>query len=105
MEREYEGDSAFLFDLNRSKCLTWALLLVYYQIWIARTNRERKNEWFPFGTRKQESFEICLNYRAFQKFVPIVNYILRVEFNASLGKCKLIQVEKLSKESFKAISN
>ena len=33
----------------------------------------------------------------FQKFVPIVNRILRKVFNASLGKCKLIQVRNLSK--------
>ena len=44
-------------------------------------------------------------YRVFQKFVPIVNCILRIELNASLGKCKLIQVVNLSKEPFKAISN
>ena len=44
-------------------------------------------------------------YRVFQKFVPIVNCILRKVFNASLGKCKLIQVRNLSKEPFKAISN
>ena len=37
------------------------------------------------------------NYRAFQKLVPIVNCILRKAFNASLGKCKLIQVRNLSK--------
>ena len=36
-------------------------------------------------------------YRVFQKFVPIVNCILRKAFNASLGKCKLIQVVNLSK--------
>ena len=36
-------------------------------------------------------------YRVFQKFVPIVNCILRKAFNASLGKCKLIQVRNLSK--------
>ena len=36
-------------------------------------------------------------YRMFQKFVPIVNCILRKAFNASLGKCKLIQVRNLSK--------
>ena len=29
-------------------------------------------------------------YRVFQKFVPIVNCILRKAFNASLSKCKLI---------------
>ena len=44
-------------------------------------------------------------YRVFQKFVPILNRILRIEFNASLGKCKLFQVGNLSKEPFKAISN
>ena len=38
-----------------------------------------------------------LHYRVFQKFVPIVNCILRKAFNASLGKCKLIQVRNLSK--------
>ena len=32
----------------------------------------------------------------FQKFVTIVNCILRKEFNASLGKCKLIQLGNLS---------
>ena len=36
-------------------------------------------------------------YRVFQKFVPIVYCILRKEFNASLGKCTLIQVRNLSK--------
>ena len=36
-------------------------------------------------------------YRVFQKFVLIVNCILRKAFNASLGKCKLIQVRNLSK--------
>ena len=36
-------------------------------------------------------------YRLFQKFVPIVNCILRKEFNASFGKCKLIQVGYLFK--------
>ena len=35
-------------------------------------------------------------YRVFQKFFPIVNCILRKTFNASLGKCKLIQVRTLS---------
>ena len=35
-------------------------------------------------------------YRVFQKFVPTANCILRKEFNASLGKCKLIQVRNLS---------
>ena len=35
-------------------------------------------------------------YRVFQKFVPIANCILRKEFNASLGKCQLIQVRNLS---------
>ena len=38
-----------------------------------------------------------LFYRVFQKFVPIVNCILRKALNASLGKCKLIQVRNLSK--------
>ena len=38
-----------------------------------------------------------LIYRVFKKFVPIVNCILRKAFNASLGKCKLIQVRNLSK--------
>ena len=37
-------------------------------------------------------------YRVFQKFVPIVSCILRKAFNnASLGKCKLIQIGILSK--------
>ena len=36
-------------------------------------------------------------YMVFQKFVPIVNRILRKVFNASLGKCKLIQVRNFSK--------
>ena len=36
-------------------------------------------------------------YRVFQKFVPIVNCILRKAFKASLGKCKLIKVRNLSK--------
>ena len=36
-------------------------------------------------------------YRVFQEFGPIVNCILRKAFNASLGKCKLIQVGNLSK--------
>ena len=36
-------------------------------------------------------------YRVFQKFVPIVNCILRKAFNASLGKCKLVEVRNLSK--------
>ena len=36
-------------------------------------------------------------YMVFQKFVPIVNRILRKVFNASLGKCKLTQVRNLSK--------
>ena len=40
---------------------------------------------------------ISVIYRVFQKFVPIVNCILRKAFNASLGKCKLIQVGNLSK--------
>ena len=44
-------------------------------------------------------------YRVFQKFVPIVNCILRKAFNTSLGKCKLIQVRNLSKKPLKAISN
>ena len=35
--------------------------------------------------------------RVFQKFVPIVNCILHKAFNASLGKCKLIEVRNLSK--------
>ena len=35
-------------------------------------------------------------YRVFQKFVPIINCILRKAFNASLGKCKLIQERNLS---------
>ena len=33
----------------------------------------------------------------FQKFVTIVNCILRKAFNSSLGKCKMIQVRNLSK--------
>ena len=40
---------------------------------------------------------ISNNNRVFHKFVPIVNCILRKKFNASLGKCKLIQVGNLSK--------
>ena len=36
-------------------------------------------------------------YRVFQKFVPIVNCILRKAVSASLGKCKLIQVRNLFK--------
>ena len=36
-------------------------------------------------------------YRVFQKFVPIVNCILRKAFNSSLGKCKVIQERNLSK--------
>ena len=36
-------------------------------------------------------------YRMFQKFVPIVNFILTKAFNTSLGKCKLIQVRNLPK--------
>ena len=36
-------------------------------------------------------------YRVSQKFVPIVNFILRKAFNTSLGKCKPIQVSNLSK--------
>ena len=36
-------------------------------------------------------------YRVFQKFVPILNCILRKAFNASLAKCKLIQVGNLFK--------
>ena len=39
------------------------------------------------------------------KFVPILYCILRKAFNASLGKCTLIQVRNLSKQPFKAISN
>ena len=38
-----------------------------------------------------------VKYMVFQKFVPIVNCILRKAFNASLGKCKPIQVRNLSK--------
>ena len=37
------------------------------------------------------------NYRVFQKLVPIVNCILHKAFNASLGKCTLIQSRNLSK--------
>ena len=37
------------------------------------------------------------NYRVFQKLVPIVNCILHKAFNASLGKCTLIQLRNLSK--------
>ena len=36
-------------------------------------------------------------YRVFQKIFPIVNCILPKAFNASVGKCKLIQVRTLSK--------
>ena len=36
-------------------------------------------------------------HRVFQKFVPIINCILRKAFNASLSKFKLIQVRNLSK--------
>ena len=36
-------------------------------------------------------------YGVIQRFVPIVTYILRKAFNASLGKCKLFQVTNLSK--------
>ena len=60
MEREYEGTGAFLFELNHSNCLTWPLLLVYYQRWMAITKIPCKNEWFLFGTSKQESFETFL---------------------------------------------
>ena len=36
-------------------------------------------------------------YKVFQKFDPIVNCSLYKAFNASSGKCKLIQVRNLSK--------
>ena len=36
-------------------------------------------------------------YMVFQKLVPIVSCILRIAFNASLRKCKLIQVRNLPK--------
>ena len=36
-------------------------------------------------------------YRVFQKFVPIVNFILRKAFSTSLGRCQLIQAGNLSK--------
>ena len=39
----------------------------------------------------------CRYYGVFQKFVPIVHCILRKAFNASLGKCTLIQVRNSSK--------
>ena len=44
-----------------------------------------------------KSIYYFLFYRVFQKFVPIINCILRKAFNASLGKFKLIQGRNLSK--------
>ena len=40
---------------------------------------------------------VMKQYRVFQKFFPIINCIFRKAFNASLGKCKLVQVRNLSK--------
>ena len=51
----------------------------------------------PYGKVGREFIDKMTEYRVFQKFVPIVNCILHKEFNASLGKCKLIQVGNLSK--------
>ena len=48
-------------------------------------------------TDKQTDNNKTNKYRVFQKFIPIVNCILRKAFNASLGKNKLIQVRNLSK--------
>ena len=45
---------------------------------------------------KEKQIQGCAKYSVFQKFVPIVNCILRKVFNTSLGKCKLIQVRNLS---------
>ena len=51
-----------------------------------------------FNTVKiHQVFWYNIKYRLFQKFVPIINCILRKAFNASLGKCKLIQVRNVSK--------
>ena len=55
------------------------------------------------GLSKSLVTSLCLSkkhgliHRVFQKFVPIINCILRKAFNVSLGKCKLIQVRNLSK--------
>ena len=54
--------------------------------------RRRRNR--PLGANLLMQIK---KYSVFQKFVPIVNCILRKAFNASLGKCKLIQVQNLSK--------
>ena len=50
-------------------------------------------------------FSIGKVLQGVSKFVPIVNCIFRKAFNASFGKCRLIQVRNLSKWPFKAISN
>ena len=71
-----------------SGAASWMISLSNYCIW-----------WLFFTSNLMKSSVVYVAiYRVFQKFVLIVNCILRKAFNASLvGKCKLIQVRNLSK--------
>ena len=76
VSREFSGSSLFqAFTWWRSKHIFFTLLIEF----------DEANEQLRYTV-----------YRVFQKFVPILNCILRKAFNA-LGKCKLIQVRNLSK--------
>ena len=63
------------------------------------SSHDLSHRYLSLGTFRQRAVRggCIADYRVFQKFVPIVNCILRKEFNASLGKCKLIQAGNLSK--------
>ena len=47
-------------------------------------------------SKKKHAKQMSIS-RVFQTLIPIVNCILQKAFNASLGKCKLIQVRNLYK--------
>ena len=65
---------------------------IVYQIFLPMVLRKR-----ALRERESSAKMKCRWIQVFQKFVPIVNCILRKAFSASLGKCKLIQVRNLSK--------
>ena len=56
-----------------------------------------EQEYFSSSTKISFTSNDNTTYRVFQNFVPIVSCILRKAFNASLGKCKLIQIGISSK--------
>ena len=87
------------FSLQKSKWLCDIDLppKLNAQVLEMRTKEARMILWSgKYTTIPRRGGEQWWIYRVFQKFVPIANCILQKEFNASLGKCKLIQVRNLS---------